>query len=162
MRSASVTCSTRPTTVALQHATAFSPSTISFAAARYPSCLAYFLYALIMAKHSPNRRRSIATLGHGYSKSTTSHRRRAYSIAPGERLSPAAKARRLLVSSSCRVTASIQGIWLWGWNCEGIGRFMFAIGTAQSEASSCLLELKVPRSGLISQLLYTHSARCTR
>ena len=49
-------------------------------------------------KNSPNRRRSIATLGHGHVKGT-SHRRRAYSIAPGERISPAAKARRLLVST---------------------------------------------------------------
>ncbi|KAI0662498.1 hypothetical protein C8Q70DRAFT_562953 [Cubamyces menziesii] len=45
-------------------------------------------------KTSPNRRRSIAAPGHGPAK--TSSRRRAYSIAPGERLSPAAKARRLL------------------------------------------------------------------
>ncbi|KAI0735508.1 Spc7 kinetochore protein-domain-containing protein [Earliella scabrosa] len=61
-----------------------------------------------MAKHSPNRRRSIATLGHGYSKSTTSHRRRAYSIAPGERLSPAAKARRLLVPRKSILKASLN------------------------------------------------------
>ncbi len=47
-------------------------------------------------KPSPHRRRSIAVLGHGQAK--TSSRRRAYSIAPGERLSPSAKARRLLVS----------------------------------------------------------------
>lgn len=46
-------------------------------------------------KPSPHRRRSIAVLGHGQAK--PSSRRRAYSIAPGERLSPSAKARRLLV-----------------------------------------------------------------
>ncbi|KAI0706070.1 Spc7 kinetochore protein-domain-containing protein [Cytidiella melzeri] len=45
---------------------------------------------------SPNRRRSIAVLGHGPSTSrATQQRRRAYSIAPGEKLSPAARARTL-------------------------------------------------------------------
>lgn len=74
--------------------------------ARYPLSLAY---RLIMAKHSPNRRKSIATLGHGPTKGT-SHRRRAYSIAPGERISPAAKARRLLVSFHPCITMWSGGI----------------------------------------------------
>ncbi|CDO75877.1 hypothetical protein BN946_scf184672.g10 [Trametes cinnabarina] len=57
-------------------------------------------------KSSPNRRRSIAVLGHGSVK--TSSRRRAYSIAPGERLSPAAKARRLLAPRKSILKASIN------------------------------------------------------
>ncbi|KAI8995444.1 Spc7 kinetochore protein-domain-containing protein [Trametes punicea] len=57
-------------------------------------------------KLSPNRRRSIAVLGHGPSK--TSSRRRAYSIAPGERLSPAAKARRLLAPRKSILKGSIN------------------------------------------------------
>ncbi|KAI0095293.1 Spc7 kinetochore protein-domain-containing protein [Irpex rosettiformis] len=45
---------------------------------------------------SPNRRRSIAVLGNGSATSrATQKRRRAYSIAPGEKLSPAARARNL-------------------------------------------------------------------
>ena len=59
------------------------------------SCLSGFI--LDMGKNQPKRRQSIAVLGHGHAKGTT-HRRRAYSIAPGERLSPSQKARRLLVS----------------------------------------------------------------
>ncbi|KZT65577.1 hypothetical protein DAEQUDRAFT_768746 [Daedalea quercina L-15889] len=47
-------------------------------------------------KISPNRRRSIAVLGSGQS-SRHHGRRRAYSIAPGEKLSPNAKRRRTLV-----------------------------------------------------------------
>ncbi|TBU34906.1 Spc7 kinetochore protein-domain-containing protein [Dichomitus squalens] len=58
-------------------------------------------------KNSPNRRRSIATLGHGHAKGT-SHRRRAYSIAPGERISPAAKARRLLAPRKSILKASLN------------------------------------------------------
>lgn len=54
-------------------------------------------FILDMGKNSPKRRQSIAVLGHARAKGTT-HRRRAYSIAPGERLSPSQKARRLLVS----------------------------------------------------------------
>ncbi|KAI0359036.1 hypothetical protein OH77DRAFT_1509753 [Trametes cingulata] len=57
-------------------------------------------------KTSPNRRRSIAVLGHGQAKTTS--RRRAYSIAPGERLSPAAKARRLLAPRKSILKASIN------------------------------------------------------
>ncbi|KAH9912257.1 Spc7 kinetochore protein-domain-containing protein [Epithele typhae] len=57
-------------------------------------------------KNSPHRRRSLAVLGHGPSK--PSHRRRAYSIAPGERVSPAAKARRLLVPRKSILKASIN------------------------------------------------------
>ncbi|KAI0666330.1 Spc7 kinetochore protein-domain-containing protein [Trametes maxima] len=57
-------------------------------------------------KGSPNRRRSIAVLGHGPAK--TSSRRRAYSIAPGERLSPAAKARRLLAPRKSILKGSLN------------------------------------------------------
>ncbi|KAI0374510.1 hypothetical protein BV20DRAFT_1033319 [Pilatotrama ljubarskyi] len=57
-------------------------------------------------KTSPHRRRSIAVLGHGPAKATS--RRRAYSIAPGERLSPAAKARRLLAPRKSILKASIN------------------------------------------------------
>ncbi|OSD05882.1 hypothetical protein PYCCODRAFT_1052347 [Trametes coccinea BRFM310] len=57
-------------------------------------------------KSSPNRRRSIAVTGHATAK--TSSRRRAYSIAPGERLSPAAKARRLLAPRKSILKASIN------------------------------------------------------
>ncbi|KAI0651524.1 Spc7 kinetochore protein-domain-containing protein [Trametes meyenii] len=57
-------------------------------------------------KNSPNRRRSIAVLGHGPAK--TSSRRRAYSIAPGERLSPAAKARRLLLPRKSILKGSLN------------------------------------------------------
>ncbi|EIW64941.1 uncharacterized protein TRAVEDRAFT_68623 [Trametes versicolor FP-101664 SS1] len=57
-------------------------------------------------KASPHRRRSIAVLGHGQAK--TSSRRRAYSIAPGERLSPSAKARRLLAPRKSILKASIN------------------------------------------------------
>ncbi|KAI0639064.1 Spc7 kinetochore protein-domain-containing protein [Trametes polyzona] len=57
-------------------------------------------------KSPPNRRRSIAVPSHGQAK--TSSRRRAYSIAPGERLSPAAKARRLLAPRKSILKASIN------------------------------------------------------
>ncbi|KAI0823087.1 Spc7 kinetochore protein-domain-containing protein [Trametes gibbosa] len=57
-------------------------------------------------KPSPHRRRSIAVLGHGQAKASS--RRRAYSIAPGERLSPAAKARRLLVPRKSILKASLN------------------------------------------------------
>ncbi|KAH9853039.1 Spc7 kinetochore protein-domain-containing protein [Lenzites betulinus] len=57
-------------------------------------------------KPSPHRRRSIAVLGHGQAK--PSSRRRAYSIAPGERLSPSAKARRLLVPRKSILKGSLN------------------------------------------------------
>ncbi|CCM00329.1 uncharacterized protein FIBRA_02359 [Fibroporia radiculosa] len=59
-------------------------------------------------KISPNRRRSIAVLSQGQT-SRHSHRRRAYSIAPGEKLSPAAKTRRSLAprKSILKATASL-------------------------------------------------------
>ncbi|RPD81656.1 hypothetical protein L226DRAFT_555808 [Lentinus tigrinus ALCF2SS1-7] len=60
-----------------------------------------------MGKNSPKRRQSIAVLGHGRAKGTT-HRRRAYSIAPGERLSPSQKARRLLAPRKSILKASIN------------------------------------------------------
>lgn len=59
------------------------------------------------AKISPNRRRSIAVLNQGTAATSTraTHRRRAYSIVPGEKLSPAARARTLVrlmhTSSHC-------------------------------------------------------------
>ncbi|KAF7792468.1 hypothetical protein EIP86_003507 [Pleurotus ostreatoroseus] len=49
---------------------------------------------------SPNRRRSIAVLNQGGGSSHASRRRRAYSIAPGEKLSPAARARNLVPRKS--------------------------------------------------------------
>ncbi|KAL6299649.1 Spc7 kinetochore protein-domain-containing protein [Sparassis latifolia] len=58
-------------------------------------------------KVSPNRRRSIAVLGQSSSKQSQS-RRRAYSIAPGEKLSPAAKARRSLAPRKSILKASIN------------------------------------------------------
>ncbi|RDX56232.1 hypothetical protein OH76DRAFT_1427885 [Lentinus brumalis] len=60
-----------------------------------------------MGKNSPKRRQSIAVLGHARAKGTT-HRRRAYSIAPGERLSPSQKARRLLAPRKSILKASIN------------------------------------------------------
>ncbi|KAJ3547716.1 hypothetical protein NM688_g5373 [Phlebia brevispora] len=51
-------------------------------------------------KISPNRRRSIAVLNQGGGSSKASHRRRAYSMAPGEKLSPAARARKLVPRKS--------------------------------------------------------------
>ncbi len=101
-RVASVTCRTRPGAVVAvdvsQHATASSLLPSPALLRPCPLSLGLSWVTLDMSKkNSPNRRRSIATLGHGHVKST-SHRRRAYSIAPGERISPAAKARRLLVS----------------------------------------------------------------
>lgn len=99
-RSASVTCPTRPATVATRDSTRhrvlpLPPRHLRARPARQLSCLYSFI--LDMGKNSPKRRQSIAVLGHGRAKGTT-HRRRAYSIAPGERLSPSQKARRLLVS----------------------------------------------------------------
>ncbi|EKM60779.1 uncharacterized protein PHACADRAFT_246904 [Phanerochaete carnosa HHB-10118-sp] len=49
-------------------------------------------------KISPSRRRSIAVLGQPSSK-TIQKKRRAYSIVPGEKLSPAARARNLVQNS---------------------------------------------------------------
>ena len=54
-------------------------------------------------KISPNRRRSIAVLGQHSSK-IIQKRRRAYSIVPGEKLSPAARARNLVHSSLSRAS----------------------------------------------------------
>ncbi|KAI0768622.1 Spc7 kinetochore protein-domain-containing protein [Trametes elegans] len=60
----------------------------------------------MVKRNSPSRRRSIAVLGHGQAKTTS--RRRAYSIAPGERMSPAAKARRLLAPRKSILKGSIN------------------------------------------------------
>ncbi|KAH8086664.1 Spc7 kinetochore protein-domain-containing protein [Cristinia sonorae] len=53
------------------------------------------------ARISPHRRRSISVLNQGTSSRTAQQqRRRAYSIAPGEKLSPAARARRMVPRKS--------------------------------------------------------------
>ncbi|KAI0961141.1 hypothetical protein AcV7_000323 [Taiwanofungus camphoratus] len=59
-------------------------------------------------KISPNRRRSIAVLSQGPSSRHGNNRRRAYSIVPGEKLSPAAKARRLLAPRKSILKASLN------------------------------------------------------
>ncbi|KAH9919107.1 uncharacterized protein B0H18DRAFT_1086728 [Fomitopsis serialis] len=61
------------------------------------------------SKISPNRRRSIAVLNQGQSQSSRHHsRRRAYSIAPGEKLSPNAKRRRSLAPRKSILKASMN------------------------------------------------------
>ncbi|OBZ79248.1 Kinetochore protein spc7 [Grifola frondosa] len=61
-------------------------------------------------KISPHRRRSLAVLSQGSSARSgpLSRRRRAYSIAPGEKLSPAARARRLLVPRKSILKTSVN------------------------------------------------------